>query len=65
MIDPLVFLAKEKEAKVIDPDVEDFEGSFGCPEQGCYETTTLGKFNKSTREITWTCINGHNGRANL
>lgn len=63
MIDPLNFLAKEEAPK--NPDIEDFEGSFGCPEQGCYETTTLGKFNKSTRMITWTCINGHNGSASL
>lgn len=63
MIDPMSFLASEQSSK--DDGLVDMEGSFGCPEQGCYEVTTIGKFDPSTRVIVWKCINGHNGKASL
>jgi hypothetical protein len=63
MIDPKDFLSSNNMRE--DDDLIDLEGSFSCPEQGCYELTTLGKFNERERIITWTCINGHAGRAGL
>jgi hypothetical protein len=63
MIDPISFLASEKQQE--DDQLTEIEGSFGCPEQGCYETTTVGKFDSSTRVVIWTCVNGHNGKASL
>lgn len=62
MIDPSLFLSSgsNENEKTIE-----LEGSFSCPEEGCYETTTVGKFDQSTRIVVWTCINGHKGKASI
>lgn len=63
MIDPKEILGAQEEQT--DSRLTDIEGSFGCPEQGCYEYTYQGKFNGDTRQITWVCSNGHKGSATL
>ena len=63
MINPRDFLSSGSPQQ--DLDLVDMEGSFSCPEYGCYEVTTKGKFNERERIITWTCVNGHAGRAGL
>ena len=63
MIDPISFLGSDHPDG--DKNLVDMEGSFSCPEQGCYEVTMIGKFNPSTRIIIWKCVNGHNGKASL
>jgi len=62
MIDPNSFLSSSKKD---DDRLIDFEGSYSCPEQGCYETTTSAKLDESSRTIFWTCINGHPGKASI
>lgn len=63
MIDPISFLSSEQSNQ--NDELIEIEGSFGCPQQGCYETTTVGKFDPSTRVVIWKCINGHNGKATM
>ena len=62
MIDPESFLSSKpkQEDKLID-----FEGSYSCPEQGCYLVTTTAKFDEDNRIVYWTCSNGHPGKASL
>ena len=62
MIDPKLFLSQNTKKE---EDLIDFEGSYGCPEQGCYEITQSAKFNERERVVTWICSNGHLGRATL
>jgi len=63
MIDPISFLSSEQSNQ--NDELVEIEGSFSCPQQGCYETTTVGKFDSSTRVVIWKCINGHNGKATM
>lgn len=62
MIDPRLMISGEPQE---DEDVIEMEGSYGCPQQGCYETTRIGKFDIKTRSVTWTCVNGHKGSATI
>ena len=64
MINPKDFLGKDNSLKN-DDELVDIEGTFSCPENGCFETTIIGKFNERERIITWVCPNGHLGRATL
>lgn len=63
MINPRLFLSGQANNQP-DESVE-IEGSYSCPEQGCYEVTQLAKFNERERIVTWVCSNGHLGRASL
>lgn len=62
MINPNAFLSSNDNEE---QNLTDMDGSFGCPEMGCYEYTTNGKFDSRTRVLTWTCINGHKGSVTL
>jgi hypothetical protein len=64
MINPNDFLSSSKSLEVGE-EIEEIGGSYSCPEQGCYEVTNDALFNPNTRVLTWTCINGHNGKANI
>lgn len=63
MINPKSFLSGETDNKP-DESIE-IEGSYSCPEQGCYEVSYVAKFNERQRLITWTCKNGHPGKASI
>lgn len=63
MINPKDFLSTGSQQE--SSELVDFEGSYSCPEQGCYEVTTSAKFNERERIVTWICSNGHLGRATL
>ena len=64
MINPKDFLSQPKSPTITD-EIEEIGGSYSCPEQGCYEVTNDALFNPNTRVLTWTCINGHNGKATI
>lgn len=63
MIDPRDFLSNSKDST--SEEIEEIGGSFSCPEQGCYKTTSEGLFNPNTRVVTWVCSEGHAGKATL
>jgi|LakMenEpi03Aug12_release.lakeMendotaPanAssembly.Ray.scaffolds.fasta_scaffold2065581_2 hypothetical protein len=65
MIDPKSFISTDSESKNHDSELIDIEGSYGCPENGCYETSYEAKFNERQRLITWVCSNGHPGKASI
>ncbi len=62
MIDPEKFISSKPSSN---DRLIDFEGSYSCPEQGCYEVTTTAKFDEQNRTIMWTCVNGHPGKASI
>ena len=39
------------------------EGTFSCPEQGCYEVVTEAEYDEENRRAFWVCPNGHEGSA--
>ena len=63
MIDPREFVSNDI-AKTPDK-LRVMQGSFACPEQGCYEVATEGKYDEENRKIFWICPNGHEGSAKL
>lgn len=62
MINPKDFLSNSDDSEY-QSDLVEIDGTFSCPEQGCYEVTLSGKFNERERIITWVCSSGHLGRA--
>jgi hypothetical protein len=64
MINPKDFLSQSKSPTITD-EIEEIGGSFSCPEQGCYNVSKEGLFNPNTRVVTWTCSDGHNGKATI
>ena len=62
MIDPKTFIKDTVQQKSI---YKDIEGSFNCPEQGCFESTTEGKYDSENKKVYWVCPKGHEGNANL
>lgn len=63
MINPKSFISGSSNERP-DESVE-IEGSYSCPEQGCYKVTYLARFNERERVLTWVCPNGHLGRASI
>lgn len=63
MIDPRDFLSAGSSTDV--EEIEEVEGTFSCPENGCYEMTYEGLMNPNTRVVTWICSNGHQGKATI
>jgi hypothetical protein len=63
MIDPKDFLSKGSSA--VTEDIVEIDGTFSCPEQGCYLVSREGLMNVNTRVVTWVCSNGHQGKATL
>lgn len=62
MIDPKIFInSPKKENK----QYKDINGSFSCPEPGCFEVTSSGKYDYENKKVYWTCVNGHDGSARL
>jgi hypothetical protein len=64
MINPKDFLSSPA-SSISDEEIEEISGTFSCPEQGCYIVSTDGLFNPNTRVVTWTCSDGHNGKATI
>lgn len=63
MIDPKEFLSRNSSTST--DELEEIEGTFSCPENGCYKVTSHGLINPNTRVITWTCSEGHVGKAKI
>jgi hypothetical protein len=62
MIDPRQFIrVPEKDTKTY----KEINGSFMCPEPGCFEVTSSGKYDNENKKVYWTCVNGHDGSARL
>lgn len=61
MIDPREFIKNSNDSSK--NKLQDIDGSFACPENGCYEVSTSGKYDENERKIFWTCSNGHEGVA--
>lgn len=64
MIDPRTFVSDDA-GKSISGKFKIIEGSFSCPEQGCYEVSKEGHYDEENRKVFWTCPNGHDGSARL
>jgi hypothetical protein len=64
MIDPKAFLSTDPEEKENER-YRAMQGSFSCPENGCYEVATEGQYDEFNRKIFWTCPAGHDGSARL
>lgn len=60
MIDPKEFITAEPTENKKMPTVE---GTFSCPEQGCYEVVTEADYDEENKKAFWTCPNGHDGGA--
>lgn len=65
MIDPKDFLSYSDTTQNKNSELIEIDGTFSCPEQGCYEISRQGKFNERERVVTWICSKGHLGRATL
>ena len=61
MIDPKEFVSTNQD----EDSLTEMGGSYGCPEIGCYEVTTSGKFDSNTRLISWVCSKGHKGSVTI
>jgi hypothetical protein len=62
MIDPKNFIKPSpKQNKTF----KDIEGSFSCPEIGCFEVSSTGKYDSENKKVYWVCPNGHEGSARL
>jgi len=60
MIDPKDFISSDQSKNKELPTVE---GTFSCPEQGCYEVVTEAEYDEENRKVFWVCPNGHEGGA--
>ena len=60
MIDPKDFISSQQSKEKELPKVE---GTFSCPEQGCYEVVTEAEYDEENRKAFWVCPNGHEGGA--
>lgn len=63
MIDPRAFLSNDPSNSP--GKYRAIQGSFSCPEQGCYEVANEGQYDEENRKVFWTCSNGHDGSARL
>jgi hypothetical protein len=62
MIDPKKFITSpSKEGGKY----KEIDGSFSCPETGCFEVSNKGKYDAENKKVYWTCPNGHQGSARL
>lgn len=63
MIDPKDFVSEDTPKSK--SRYKAIEGSFSCPEQGCYEVAKEGHYDEENRKVFWLCPNGHEGSARL
>jgi hypothetical protein len=62
MIDPKTFITSSPNKS---RSLKDIEGTFTCPEPGCFEITSEGKYDSENKKVYWTCSNGHESGARL
>jgi len=61
MIDPKTFVKNVKN----NSNFKDIEGTFSCPEPGCFLTVSNGRYDPNNKKVYWVCPNGHEGSARL
>lgn len=62
MIDPKSFITAPSKSS---SSFKKIEGTFSCPEQGCFEVSTEGAYDPANKKVYFTCPNGHDGSARL
>lgn len=62
MIDPKSFVSTNTPQNM---PLKDIEGTFTCPEPGCFEIMSSGKYDSENKKVYWVCPAGHDGEARL